>query len=148
MTIHNSAPGHISGGVEPSESAGLDAAMLASLTLVEPPQGGAPILPHNVEAEGALLGALMIDNRLIEDIALKLRADHFYEPLHGRIFEQIRRLIDKNMLATPVTLRPIFEADEEMKELGGPAYLAQLTGSAAPIIGAKDFAEQIYDLAQ
>ena len=95
-----------------------------------------------------MLGALMIDNRLIEDIQLKLRADHFYEPLHGRIFEQVRRLIDKNMLATPVTLRPIFEADEEMKELGGPAYLAQLTGSAAPIIGARDFAEQIYDLAQ
>jgi replicative DNA helicase len=122
--------------------------MPAMLTLVEPPQGGAPVLPHNVEAEAALLGALMIDNRLIEDIQLKLRADHFHEPLHGRIFEQIRRLIDKNMLATPVTLRPIFEADEEMKELGGPAYLAQLTGSGAPIIGARDFAAQIYDLAQ
>jgi len=122
--------------------------MPASLTLVEPPQGGSPILPHNVEAEGALLGALMIDNRIIEDIQMKLRADHFHEPLHGRIYEQIRRLVDKNMLATPVTLRPIFEADEEMKPLGGPAYLAQLTGSAAPIIGARDFAEQIYDLAQ
>jgi replicative DNA helicase len=122
--------------------------MPASLTLVEPPQGGTPSLPHNVEAEAALLGALMIDNRLLEDIQLKLRADHFFEPLHGRIFEQIRRLVDKNMLATPVTLRPVFEADEEMKQLGGPAYLAQLTGSGAPIIGARDFAEQIYDLAQ
>jgi replicative DNA helicase len=122
--------------------------MPASLTLVEPPQGGSPILPQNEEAEAALLGALMIDNRLVEDIQLKLRADHFFSPLHGRIFEQIRRLVDKNMLATPVTLRPVFEADEEMKQLGGPAYLAQLTGSAAPIIGARDFAEQIYDLAQ
>ena len=122
--------------------------MPASLTLVEPPQGGTPSLPHNVEAEAALLGALMIDNRLIEDIQLKLRADHFYEPLHGRIYEQIRRLVDKNMLATPVTLRPVFEADEEMKQVGGPAYLAKLTGSGAPIIGARDFAEQIYDLAQ
>jgi replicative DNA helicase len=122
--------------------------MPASLTLVEPPSGGSPTLPQNAEAEAALLGALMIDNRLIEDIQLKLRADHFYEPLHGRIFEQIRRLVDKNMLATPVTLRPVFEADEEMKQVGGPAYLAQLTGSAAPLIGARDFAEQIYDLAQ
>ena len=69
--------------------------MPASLTLVEPPQGGSPTLPHNVEAEAALLGALMIDNRIIEDIQLKLRADHFFEPLHGRIFEQIRRLVDK-----------------------------------------------------
>jgi replicative DNA helicase len=100
-----------------------------------------------VEAEAALLGALMIDNRLAEDIQLKLRPEHFYEPLHGRIYEQILRLLDKNMIASPVTLRPLFEADEEMKELGGPAYLAQLTGSGAAIIGARDFAEQIYDLA-
>src|ERR1700741_1489336 len=104
-------------------------------------------LPHNVEAEAALLGALMIDNRLAEDIQLKLRPEHFFEPLHGRIYEQILRLLDKNMIASPVTLRPLFEADEEMKELGGPAYLAQLTGSGAAIIGARDFAEQIYDLA-
>src|SRR3546814_6009243 len=51
------------------------------------------------------------------------------------------------MIASPVTLRPMFEADEEMKELGGPAYLAQLTGSGAAIIGARDFADQVYELA-
>jgi replicative DNA helicase len=104
-------------------------------------------LPHNVEAEAALLGALMIDNRLAEDIQLKLRPEHYFEPLHGRIYEQILRLLDRNMIASPVTLRPLFEADEEMKELGGPSYLAQLTGSGAAIIGARDFADQIYDLA-
>ena len=104
-------------------------------------------LPHNVEAEAALLGALMIDNRLAEDIQLKLRPEHFFEPLHGRIYEQVLRLLDKNMIASPVTLRPLFEADEEMKEVGGPAYLAQLTRSGAAIIGALDFAGQIYDLA-
>src|SRR6476469_6423968 len=111
------------------------------------PPIGVQSLPHNVEAEAALLCALMIDNRLAEDIQLKLRPEHFYEPLHGRIYEQILRLLDKNMIASPVTLRPLFEADEEMKELGGPSYLAQLTGSGAAIIGARDFAEQIYDLA-
>jgi len=115
-----------------------------NLTVIE---GPASALPQNVEAEAALLGALMIDNRLAEDIQLKLRPEHFYEPLHGRIYEQILRLLDKNMIASPVTLRPLFEADEEMKELGGPSYLAQLTGSGAAIIGARDFAEQIYDLA-
>jgi replicative DNA helicase len=115
------------------------------LAEVSPPE--APSLPQNVEAEAALLGALMIDNRLAEDIQLKLRAEHFFEPLHARIYEQILRLIDRNMIASPVTLRPLFEADEEMKELGGPAYLAQLTGSGAAIIGARDFAEQIYELA-
>lgn len=51
------------------------------------------------------------------------------------------------MLATPVTLRPMFEADEGMKALGGPSYLAQLTGSGAGLIGARQFATQIYDLA-
>ena len=104
-------------------------------------------LPQNVEAEAALLGALMIDNRLVEDVQLKLRPHHFFEPLHGRIYEAILRLTDSNRVANPVTLRPLFEADEAIKEVGGAAYLAQLTGSGAAVIGARDFAEQIYDLA-
>jgi replicative DNA helicase len=108
---------------------------------------GTAALPQNVEAEAALLGALMIDNRLVEDVQLKLKPHHFFEPLHGRIYEAILKLTDRNMIANPVTLRPTFEADEAMKELGGPAYLATLTGSGAAIIGAKDFAQQVYDLA-
>jgi replicative DNA helicase len=104
-------------------------------------------LPQNIEAEAALLGALMIDNRLVEDVQIRLKAHHFFEPLHGRIYDAILRLSDKNMVANPVTLKPMFEADESMKEVGGPAYLAQLTGSGAAVIGARDFAAQIYDLA-
>src|ERR687885_1490406 len=104
-------------------------------------------LPQNVDAEAALLGALMIDNRLVEDVQLKLRAEHFFEPLHGRIYESILRMTDANRIANPVTLRPLFEADETIRELGGAAYLAQLTGSGAAVIGARDFAQQIYDLA-
>ena len=106
-----------------------------------------PSLPQNIEAEAALLGALMIDNRLVEDVQLRLKPHHFFEPLHGRIYESILRMTDKNMVANPVTLKPIFDADEAMKEVGGPAYLAQLTGSGAAVIGARDFAAQIYDLA-
>src|SRR5215216_574245 len=106
-----------------------------------------PSLPQNVEAEAALLGALMIDNRLVEDVQLRLRPHHFFEPLHGRIYEAILRLTDSNRIANPVTLKPLFDADESIKEVGGPAYLAQLTGSGAAIIGARDFAEQIYELA-
>ena len=108
---------------------------------------GSPALPQNVEAEAALLGALMIDNRLVEDIQLKLKADHFFEPLHGRIYEAILKMTDANRIANPVTLRPLFETDENIKEVGGVAYLAQLTGSGAAVIGARDFAGQIYDLA-
>ena len=110
-------------------------------------QSATPALPQNIEAEAALLGALMIDNRLVEDIQLKLKPHHFFEPLHGRIYESILRMTDGNRIANPVTLRPLFEADEAMKEVGGPAYLAQLTGSGAAVIGARDFAAQIYDLA-
>src|SRR5215213_1672840 len=106
-----------------------------------------PALPQNVEAEAALLGALMIDNRLVEDIQLKLKPDHFFEPLHARIYEAILRMTDANRIANPVTLRPLFESDELIKEVGGPPYLAQLTGSGAAVIGARDFATQIYDLA-
>ncbi|HLO20179.1 MAG TPA: replicative DNA helicase [Sphingomicrobium sp.] len=105
------------------------------------------ILPQNVEAEAALLGALMVDNRLVEDIQLKLKPHHFFEPLHGRIYEAILKMTDANRVANPVTLRPLFEGDENIKEVGGVAYLAQLTGSGAAVIGARDFAEQIYDLA-
>ncbi len=106
-----------------------------------------PSLPQNIEAEAALLGALMIDNRLVEDVQLRLKPHHFFEPLHGRIYEAVLRMTDKNMVANPVTLKPIFEADEAIREVGGTGYLAQLTGSGAAVIGARDFAAQIYDLA-
>jgi replicative DNA helicase len=122
--------------------------MAEVLRIAEPVDAAAPTaLPQNVEAEAALLGALMIDNRLVEDVQLKLQPHHFFEPLHGRIYEAILRMTDANRIANPVTLRPLFESDESIKEVGGPAYLAQLTGSGAAVIGARDFAQQVYDLA-
>ncbi|MGJ3646881.1 replicative DNA helicase [Sphingomonas sp. GlSt437] len=120
---------------------------MASVTPIIPAESPAPRLPHNVEAEAAMLGAMMIDNRLADDLIDKLDPDHFFEPVHGRIFAAIRTLRQKDLLATPVTLRPMFDGDEGMRALGGPAYLAQLTGSGAGLIGARDFAEQILDLA-
>ncbi len=94
-----------------------------------------------------MLGAMMIDNRLADDIVDRLEPVHFFEPVHGRIFAAIKSLRAQDMLATPVTLRPMFEADEGMRELGGVGYLASLTGSGAGLIGARQFATQIYDLA-
>lgn len=108
--------------------------------------GDVPIqLPANVEAEASLLGALMIDNRLVEDVTF-LTAEDFFEPLHGKLFEKIRELVYRGEVANPVSLRPYFMADEDMKQLGGPGYMAQLTGSCAALIGARDFARQIRDL--
>jgi replicative DNA helicase len=108
---------------------------------------GTQTLPQNIDAEAALLGALMIDNRLVEDVQLKLKAYHFFEPLHGRIYDAILKLTDSNRVANPVTLRPLFERDENIKVVGGGAYMAQWSGSGAAVIGARDFAGQIYDLA-
>lgn len=104
-------------------------------------------LPQNLEAEAALLGALMIDNRLIEDVMGRLRPEHFAEPLHGRIYERILMLVDKRMAANPVTMKPLFDGDPAMAEVGGTAYLAQLTQNGAGLLAASDFARQIYDLA-
>jgi replicative DNA helicase len=104
-------------------------------------------LPFNIDAEKALLGALLIENRLLEEVLLQLREEHFYEPLHGRIFAQLKRLADLNMVANPVTLRPLFESDPALGELGGTAYLLRLTEDPAVLIAARDCAQQIYDLA-
>ena len=75
-------------------------------------------LPANIEAEAAFLGALMIDNRLVEDVQLRLRPEHFFEPIHARIYDRIMQLLDRKAVVTPVTLKPYFEADEALKELG------------------------------
>lgn len=102
----------------------------------------------NVECEAALLGGLMYEPRLIDPVADRLDASDFFEPLHGRIFSAIIGQHSLGKIANPVTLKPFFERDEAMQEVGGPGYLAQLTGSGAAIIGARDFAEQVRELAQ
>lgn len=106
--------------------------------------------PHlaNTEAEAALLGAMMMHNDFISMVHTLVDAGDFYEALHGRIFEGILHLIEQGMTATPVTLRPMFEADEAMKQLGGVNYLAQLTGSGVAIVGWRDFARQIRELSK
>src|SRR3546814_12140275 len=83
-------------------------------------------MPRNIEAEAAFRGAILIDNRVVEDLPVQLNAAHFFEPLHGRIFAQTMALIERNSIATPVTLKPYFESDEAMKAVGGVGYLAQL----------------------
>jgi len=121
--------------------------MMATASIFPTVAPQATSLPQNVEAEAAMLGAMMIDNRLADDLIDQLDPDHFFEPVHGRIFTAIKTLRQADMLATPVTLKPLFEADAGMRELGGPSYLAQLTGSGAGLIGARQFASQIIDLA-
>jgi len=104
-------------------------------------------LPANVEAEAAFIGAILIDNRVIEELPVQLGSIHFFEPVHARIYERIVQLLDRKAVVTPVTLRPYFEADEGLRELGGTAYLARLTADGQGLLAPRELAEQIYDLA-
>lgn len=104
-------------------------------------------LPHNIEAEQQLLGAILTNNDIYDRIAAILHAEHFFEPVHQRIFEISVARIQKNALASPVTLKAYLEDDDGLKELGGPAYLARLAGAAISAYAARDYAQMIYDLA-
>jgi len=103
--------------------------------------------PHNIEAEQQLLGAILTNNDIYDRIAAIIQPEHFYEPVHARIYEVASTRIARNTLASPVTLKAFLEDDEGLKELGGPAYLARLAGSAISSFAARDYASMIYDLA-
>lgn len=100
----------------------------------------------NVEAEAAILGAILSRNDLLTDIG-GLSPWHFSEPLHQRIFERISALTTEDATVTPVTLRPYFERDDALNELGGLAYLARLTGNAQGLLAPRELADQLRDLA-
>ena len=104
-------------------------------------------VPHSIEAEQQLLGAILTNNDLFDRIAQILRAEHFYDPVHARIFETAVARIAKNNLASPVTLKAFLEDDTGLAELGGPAYLMRLAGAAISSFAVRDYAEMIYDLA-
>ncbi len=104
-------------------------------------------LPHNIEAEQQLLGAILTNNDIYDRIASIIGPQHFYEPVHARIYEVAQARISKNALASPVTLKAFLEDDEGLKELGGPAYLARLAGAAISSFAARDYAQMIYDFA-
>ncbi len=107
----------------------------------------AEALPHNIEAEQQLLGAILTNNDIYDRIAALVKPEHFFEPVHQRIFEIAVARIQKNALASPVTLKGYLEDDEALMALGGPAYLARLAGAAISAFAARDYAQMIYELA-
>ncbi len=106
----------------------------------------ADLMPHSIEAEQQLLGAILTNNDVFDRVAAIIGPKHFYDPVHARIFETAAARIAKNALASPVTLKTFLEDDEGLKELGGPAYLARLAGAAISAFAARDYAQMIYDL--
>lgn len=103
--------------------------------------------PANVEAEQALLGALLYDNAAFERIGDYLKAHQFFEPFHQRLFAAIETHIRKGQLAEPILLAEQFSRDIGFEELGGVRYLADLLDRAPPAANAPDYARAIYDLA-
>lgn len=104
-------------------------------------------MPHSIEAEQQLLGAILTNNDIYDRVASVIGPKHFYDPVHARIFEIAAARIAKNNLASPVTLKAFMEDDEGLQELGGPAYLARLAGAAISAFAVRDYAQMIYDLA-
>jgi replicative DNA helicase len=102
--------------------------------------------PHNYEAEQALLGAILSNNRALEKVTEFLQSSHFADPVHGRIYDACQALAMRNQIANPVTLKTLLGNDAGLKELGGDAYLAQLAGAAATIINAEDYGRLVFDL--
>ena len=93
------------------------------------------------------MGALLIQNDVLDDIADFLESEHFFDPLHQRLYVHITRMISQGNLASVVTLKSAMAADEGLQSVGGDKYLAALYANAATLSNAKQYGELIYELA-
>ena len=118
---------------------------LSPLADPTPPAYRSP--PQNVEAEQALLGAILVNNEAAARVSTFLFPEHFFEPVHARIYEAALKVINRGQVANPVTLKTYFENDVALADIGGAAYLARLASAAVTIINAEDYARGVYDLA-
>ncbi len=103
--------------------------------------------PYNLEAEQALLGAILVNNEAIDRVSSFLKPLHFFEALNGRIYEHALKLIWGGKRATPVTLKTYFQNEPTYGGIAVPQYLGQLALNATTIINSEDYGRTIYDLA-
>jgi replicative DNA helicase len=103
--------------------------------------------PHNIEAEQALLGAVLVNNESFDRVSGFLQPNHFFEPLHGRLFEVMSKLIGAGKHASPITLKTFFDSEPPIGELTVAQYLGRLAAAATTIINAQAYGRAIYDLA-
>jgi replicative DNA helicase len=120
---------------------------VSTVTSLKAPSDVSNDVPHSIEAEQQLLGALLTNNDLYDRISSIIKPHHFYDPVHARIFEIASARIATNKLASPVTLKAFLAEDEGLSELGGASYLIKLAGAAISTFAVRDYAEMIYDLA-
>lgn len=106
-------------------------------------------LPHNIEAEQAMLGAVLINNAAYDVVSSFLKAEHFYERLHRKLWTVIGQIVESGKNANPVTLKPFINAEEKISEDTTVfQYTARLASEAVTVVNSTDFAHAIVDLAQ
>jgi replicative DNA helicase len=104
------------------------------------------LAPHNVEAEQALLGAILVNNEAFYRVSDFLAPEHFYEPVHREIYEVCGKIIRAGKTATPITAKT-FLPEQLLADVTMPQYLARLAAEATTVINAGDYGQTIYDLA-
>ena len=102
--------------------------------------------PSNLEAEQALLGSVLVNNDIIDEISTIVNANTFYDPAHIKIYEVIENLNNKGMIANPITLKNFFEKDDMLGEVGGTEYLVKLTRFSASAKQSVDYAKVIHEM--
>jgi replicative DNA helicase len=102
--------------------------------------------PHNLEAEQALLGAILVNNEAFYRVSDFLEARHFYEPVHQKIYDLSSQLVRAGKVASPVTLKTFLPGDVDIGGLTVSQYLARLAAEATTVINAQDYGRTIYDL--
>ena len=102
--------------------------------------------PHNIEVEQALLGAILVNNEAFYRVSDFLEPEHFFEPLHQKVYKDIGSLVRAGKAATPITLKTFLPADLDIAGLNGSQYLARLATEATTVINAGDYGRTIYDL--
>jgi replicative DNA helicase len=125
-------------------------APLDSNVLKLAPDVGTPAFrsaPHNIEAEQALLGAILVNNDAFYRVSDFLEPKHFFEPIHQTIFETAGSLIRMGKIATPVTLKTFLPAETDIGGMTVGQYLARLAAEATTIINAQDYGRTVYELA-
>lgn len=104
-------------------------------------------LPYDIDIEQALLGSILTDNHSMERVNSLLKPEHFYDPLHHRMYEIIERMWAKGQLISPLTLKANLDQDAGLIEVGGQAYLISLARAAPALPNVRDYARILIDLA-
>ena len=102
-------------------------------------------IPSNIDAEQNVLGSVLVNNDIIDEIASIINSQKFYDPIHVKIYEVIENLNNKGMIANPITLKNFLEKNQGLEDVGGVEYLVKLTRFSSSVKQAIDYAKIIHE---